>query len=177
METKETGRKKTKFFSKAFLLGDEEKQIISNRIIDHRRWTVVHEEIFKFGGHFYKTHYSVGATENQFEGPYEYDDDQIECEEVEPVLKLETAYETIFEDNEITAEEDVNKALTQAEKTGKAVIKVERCDDLTIDMCKLIKAINFFLSKENIEVVYIEYISLYKDEIELALELVEVKEG
>ena len=56
-------------------------------------WSVHHEMVFKYEGMFYRTHYSVGATETQDESPYEYDEDMIECTIVHPVEKTVTVYE------------------------------------------------------------------------------------
>jgi len=63
--------------------GDEYKTIL-NEINDTSRWSIHHKHIFSFKGKYYITYYSVGATEQQDESPYEYDDDMIECDEVEP---------------------------------------------------------------------------------------------
>lgn len=55
---------------------------IKNDIVDTSRWSIHHEIIFEHDGKFYRTHYSVGATEYQDESPWEYDD-EVECTEVE----------------------------------------------------------------------------------------------
>jgi len=68
---------------------------ISNRIVDNSRWSIQYKLIFSFGGKFYKTHYSVGATEYQSERPFEYDPDEIECQEVVPVERTITVYEPV----------------------------------------------------------------------------------
>lgn len=67
-------------------LGDPYELINTNAlediIINHGRWSVTHELIFKWkDDKIYRTHYSVGATEYQPEEAWEYDD-EIECEEV-----------------------------------------------------------------------------------------------
>ena len=49
--------------------------------------------VFKFDGKFYITSYGRAATECQDEQPYEYDEDDIECQEVFPKQKLITVYE------------------------------------------------------------------------------------
>jgi len=63
----------------------DDAELVSDIIDDHRRWSVGHTIIFMFDGKFYKTSYSVGATEYQDEQPFEYCDDEIDCVEVEPV--------------------------------------------------------------------------------------------
>ena len=40
---------------------------IEDNIIDTSRWSIIHEIIFEDGGKFYRTTYSVGATEMQWE--------------------------------------------------------------------------------------------------------------
>jgi hypothetical protein len=81
-------------FSKDFLRSMSGKTI-RNEIIDHSRWTVSHERIFEHDGHLYSTTYSVGATEQQDESPYEYDDEEIECPEVAAVERTVTVYEVV----------------------------------------------------------------------------------
>ena len=61
----------------------KEAEIIEDNIIDTTRWSVVHEIVFKYEGKFYQSNYSKGATEQQDENPYEYDDEFIKCTEVE----------------------------------------------------------------------------------------------
>ena len=46
------------------------------------RWSIVHEIVFEDKGKFYRTTYSVGATEMQWGKPWEYEE-EVECEEVE----------------------------------------------------------------------------------------------
>lgn len=53
-----------------------------DEVVDNSRWSIQHEIIFEYEGKFYRTSYSVGATEQQDEGPWEYDD-TVECTEVE----------------------------------------------------------------------------------------------
>jgi len=55
---------------------------LEDEIIDTSRWSVHHSIVFEDGGKFYQTSYSVGATEQQCEAPWEYEDD-IDVVEVE----------------------------------------------------------------------------------------------
>lgn len=48
-------------------------EIIANKIVNHSRWYIIYELIFKKDGKFYQTVYSIGATEQQDEGPFEYE--------------------------------------------------------------------------------------------------------
>lgn len=59
---------------------------IRDTIIDTTRWSIIHEIIFSHDNKFWKTTYSVGATENQDESPWEYET-LVECIEVELVEK------------------------------------------------------------------------------------------
>ena len=87
-------------FSKQFLIDSlDENETILDEIVDHSRWTVEHRRIFKHEGKLYETFYSVGATEQQDESPYEYADARIECDEVVPVQKPITVYEKITQGN------------------------------------------------------------------------------
>lgn len=81
-------------FKKEFL-SEFEGKTMKEEIIDNSRWSIIKLRIFEFEGKFYETIYSVGATEQQDESPYEYDEDEIECPEVKPVEKTITVYEKI----------------------------------------------------------------------------------
>ena len=68
-------------------------EVIRDNIVDTSRWSNIYELIFSLGVAdsievgkevFYRTSYSVGATEYQDEGPWEYDT-SVECTEVVPV--------------------------------------------------------------------------------------------
>lgn len=74
----------TKTFSRDYLKDklDLPYSAIKDDIIENSRWSIIHEIIFEDNGKFYKTEYSVGATEMQDERPWEYED-EIECTEVE----------------------------------------------------------------------------------------------
>ncbi len=54
---------------------------IEDNIIDNTRWSIIHEIIFEYNNKFYRTEYSIGATEMQDECPWDYMD-EVECEEV-----------------------------------------------------------------------------------------------
>ena len=60
------------------------KLIKEEKIVDHTRWSGVNEIVFHEPNEnkYYRTHYSVGATESQDERPWEYED-AIDCIEVE----------------------------------------------------------------------------------------------
>jgi hypothetical protein len=58
--------------------------VVRNDITGNGRWSIHHQMIFRKDASFYETSYSVGATENQEEHPYDYSPDEIECEEVVP---------------------------------------------------------------------------------------------
>ncbi len=62
-----------------------EKETISSEVIETGRWHILYYDIFKHEDKFYETSYRVGATEEQDESPYEFDSNEIECNEVVPV--------------------------------------------------------------------------------------------
>lgn len=84
-------------FTKEFLQEsiDDTENTVQDIIIDHSRWSVTHHRIFKHEGKFYETFYSVGATENQDEAPYEWADNEIECAEVQPVETMIVVYKPV----------------------------------------------------------------------------------
>lgn len=59
-------------------------EIIYDDVTDNSRWSVYHECVFKLNDKYYRTYYSVGATEMQDESPYECDGEWIEVTEVVP---------------------------------------------------------------------------------------------
>lgn len=66
--------------------GEVGVKVLSDTIIEHRRWSILHELIFSWtDGKKYRTSYSEGATELQDERPWEYEC-EVECEEVEQKL-------------------------------------------------------------------------------------------
>ena len=85
-------------FSKELMLnilnGNAAEEIVYDRVVDNTSWSIIYELVFKYNNKYYKTSYSVGATEYQDETPWEYND-EIECEEVEPIQKLITVYEKV----------------------------------------------------------------------------------
>lgn len=50
----------------------EDWRVVERKIVDHKRWSVVKEMVVKTpDGNYYRTRYSVGATEMQEEYPYD----------------------------------------------------------------------------------------------------------
>lgn len=84
-----------KVFTKKFLQDRCGCGYIEQKIVDHTRWSVHYEEIFTFEGKYYRTRYSIGATEGQDESPYEYAPEEIECPEVHAVERVVVVYEDI----------------------------------------------------------------------------------
>ena len=78
-------------FNKNYLKFKEHRTVY-DKIIGHRRWSVDHERVFEHDGRFYRTGYSEAATEGQDERPYDYQPDEIECEEVFPRQVTSTVY-------------------------------------------------------------------------------------
>jgi len=73
----------------------DEGEVVLDEIVDNRRWSIVHCMVFFFEGMYYETSYSRGATEHQDEQPFEYEDDDIECTEVEPVEVVKIEYKPV----------------------------------------------------------------------------------
>ena len=73
---------------------DEDVEIIEDKVLDVSRWSIRYELIFKFEGEFYRTDYSIGATEYQIEEPWD-GELEVECTQVVPVERLVTVYETV----------------------------------------------------------------------------------
>lgn len=70
--------------------------VIEDTICDTSRWSVLHNIIFPYKGKFYETQYSVGATEQQEESPWEYEE-EVECVEVEQVETVVKAWKPVKE--------------------------------------------------------------------------------
>ncbi|OEU75207.1 MAG: hypothetical protein BA874_03730 [Desulfuromonadales bacterium C00003068] len=72
------------YFTKEFLKDELDLpfRAIHDEIMDSNRWSTQYEIVFEHEGKFYLTHYSVGATEQQDESPWEYED-RVGCTEVE----------------------------------------------------------------------------------------------
>lgn len=71
--------------------------VIEDEIIDTTRWSTVHYLVFKYYGTFYGTHYTVGATDQHGERPFEYSPNEVECEELVPVEIKKIKYMTLKE--------------------------------------------------------------------------------
>lgn len=71
---------------------EDEVKVIYTALIDTSRWSEIYEQVFLFNEKYYRTSYSTGATEQQDESPYEYDPEEIECEEVVPKEVVKTIY-------------------------------------------------------------------------------------
>ena len=73
-----------KKFSKKYLTEELNLPLsaLEDDIIDTSRWSIQHKIVFKDDEKYWKTWYSVGATECQDEKPWD-DIDEVECTEVE----------------------------------------------------------------------------------------------
>lgn len=76
------------------ILDGGDGEVILNEIADLGRWSVHYELTFKYEDKIWFAHYSIGATEQQDESPWEYED-EVECLEVRPVEKIVTVYEPV----------------------------------------------------------------------------------
>ena len=71
-----------------------EKMLVKEEIVEVTRWSIGYRIVFKFEGKFYRTGYSVGATEMQDEQPWQ-DEEEVECDEVRQVEKVVIDYELV----------------------------------------------------------------------------------
>ena len=69
----------------------EDWQEVTKSITDHSRWSVYYTGVFLHipSGKHYWLHWSIGATEQQYERPFEYDK-EVEAVEVRQVEKVVT---------------------------------------------------------------------------------------
>jgi hypothetical protein len=74
--------------------GTNEGKLIENRIVGTSRWSNTYEAIIEYQGKTYRTHYRVGATEIQEEGPWE-DEDVAELVEVHQIPKTIMSWELV----------------------------------------------------------------------------------
>ena len=86
-------------FTKDFLVDELElpydsDKIKINEIVDTTRWSILYDLVFEFEGKFYRTSYSVGATESQDESPWEYVA-EVECHEVIEVPVITTEWVSV----------------------------------------------------------------------------------
>ncbi|PSA89304.1 hypothetical protein C6370_20265 [Bacillus atrophaeus] len=66
---------------KDYMLNEPESSLLEE-ITDTSRWSVHYRIVFPYQGRFFETFYSKGATESQYESPWEFED-QVDCYEVE----------------------------------------------------------------------------------------------
>lgn len=75
----------------------ETLKVVEDEITDTSRWSVHHRLVFKDleTDKFYLTYYSIGATEQQDEQPFQYEGEFIDCDEVIPVEVKVISYEKV----------------------------------------------------------------------------------
>lgn len=98
----------TKTFSKdamrEILWGDYDGyDVVLNEIYDTSRWSNHYTLVFKelATDKFYQTDYREGATEQQDERPFEYEDEVV-CTEVAPVEVMKIEYQPVLAGREAT---------------------------------------------------------------------------
>lgn len=67
---------------------------ISRTLIGSDRWSLNYELVFRFEDKFYRAYYSTGATEQQYEQPWEFEV-EVECDEVHLVEKVIEVWEPV----------------------------------------------------------------------------------
>ncbi len=83
---------KTKYLIK---YGLPYEHIVSDKLVKHTRWSVVHEIVFEHEGKYYQTKYNSPATELQDEEPWYVD--ELECPEVQQVERTVKVWEPVSE--------------------------------------------------------------------------------
>lgn len=73
---------------------DLPEDAIEDTIIEKRRWSSIHEIVFKYEDKFYKTWYSCGSTEMQDERAWD-DEVEVACVEVRRITKTVEVWEEI----------------------------------------------------------------------------------
>lgn len=68
--------------------------VVEDNITDTGRWSVYHELYIKFENKYYRTSYSVGATEDQDERPWQ-EDDYVDFVEVRQVPRTVEVWEEV----------------------------------------------------------------------------------
>lgn len=73
-----------KYFDKDFLIEelDLPECAVYEELVDNTRWSLVYRIVFECGGKYYQAYYERGATEYQYQSPWE-NEDRILCKEVE----------------------------------------------------------------------------------------------
>lgn len=80
--------------AKDIAYGDHDDfNVVSDEMIDHRRWSITHEVIVQriSDSKYFKSQYSIGATESQDQFAYDYDDPKFT--QVFPIEKTIIVYE------------------------------------------------------------------------------------
>lgn len=67
-------------------------KVIKDEVYDTSRWSILKQLVFSKEEKFYMVCYSVGATEYQDEGPFEWSPNEIECTEVFPFEEVVIVY-------------------------------------------------------------------------------------
>lgn len=72
-------------------------ELVKEELVDTSRWSHIYERVYKdlTTGKFYSSSFSVGATEQQDERPYEFDGEEVDFLEVKPVEKITIEYELV----------------------------------------------------------------------------------
>lgn len=71
------------------------EHVVDDKIVAHKRWSVVHEIVFERDGKFYQTKYNSPATELQDEEPWY--GETVDCSEVKLVEKSVKVWEPVSE--------------------------------------------------------------------------------
>ena len=70
---------------------NDDWSMVETHIVTNSRWSIIHEGVFEHlpTGKFYQLCWSVGATEQQDESPFEYEDPEpVEVEQIERLVNV-----------------------------------------------------------------------------------------
>ena len=100
------------------------------------RWSSHRALIFEYKGKYYKAKYSKGLSESQMEAPFEYSDNEIECEEVQKVPFI--SYEWIEIDGSSEESDILRKTLEAISNTCGEYHNKAECHDGKCPICEII---------------------------------------
>ena len=68
-------------------------ETVRKKLVGRRRWEVEYEVVYKFEGRLWRSFYSVGATEEQYTAPYEFEK-EVKLQEVFAVPVTAIVYQS-----------------------------------------------------------------------------------
>lgn len=81
--------------SSSILIDGDKLELVEDKLEESDRWSLRYSLVFRYRDKFYVTYYRRGATEMQDERPFEYEPEEIECQEVVPVEVTKIEYRAV----------------------------------------------------------------------------------